>query len=209
MNNLIRIDIENKQNNDGNDDRTGGFENVVNRLTVAVNDDGVVDVSACFREVSSFNKQNFLYFYRKKFANLHHFEDEQKKKALDTYTSWWREYLMWGKAEITEDEFIEFQNAAFKDNKEEFVKRMQKNHDIICDLVDTNRDGFITEEDFVIMYKSGGHADDSVDRRWFNAHNPVDGKIAVKVIVDLWTNFLTCEDSSAPDVLLEQFEAGL
>lgn len=116
---------------------------------------------------------------------------------------------MWGKSEITEDEFIESQKTAFETNKEKFKMRMQKNQDIVCDLLDTSRDGFITEEDYLIMFQSSGHCDDSVDRRWFNAHNPVEGKVAVKVMADMWTHFLTCEDSSASDVLVQQFEAGM
>ncbi|XP_053373651.1 sarcoplasmic calcium-binding protein-like [Mercenaria mercenaria] len=145
---------------------------------------------------------------RNRFANLHHFEAERKKAAMATYTLWWGEYLMWGKSEITEAEFIENQNKAFEDSKEEFVERMNKNQDIVCNLLDTDGDGLITEEDLLIMFQSTEH-DETVGKRWFNAHDPVDGKVPVKKMADMWTQLLTEEDSSKPDALVKQFQTGL
>ncbi|XP_053374300.1 sarcoplasmic calcium-binding protein-like [Mercenaria mercenaria] len=146
---------------------------------------------------------------RNKFANLHHLNAQRKKVAMDTFSAWWTEYLMWGKSEITEAEFIECQRRAFEIDKEEFGRRMLKNEEIVCNLMDTDGDGMITEEDHIIMFKSTEHNDEAVDRKWFDAYSPVDGKVPVKTVVDFWTQLLTCDDDTKPDALVKLFKAGI
>lgn len=146
---------------------------------------------------------------KEKLATLRNYDDKRRESAIEAYTTWWKEYVMWGKSEITKDEFIEHQKAAYEADKEAFYKRMLKNQKIVGSLLDEDGDGFIDEKDYVIIFKSAGHSDDVVNKQWFNAINPVDGKVAVNVNVATWTNFLTCDDSSKPDVFLQQFEAEL
>ena len=107
---------------------------------------------------------------------------------------------MWGNKEITADEFIEKQNSAFKANKEAFVARMHKCEEIICDFVGLSGDGYMSEEDVLIILKAGGgEEDENKDKKFFEEFNPKGNKIAVKEMVELWTHFLTSEDSTLPD----------
>jgi hypothetical protein len=87
---------------------------------------------------------------------------------VDTYTKWWNEYLMWGKSEITEAEFVEYQRKAYKSDKEMFVKRMWENEELVCNLVDLNGDGMITEQELIVLFESTDNNDENFDRRWFN-----------------------------------------
>jgi hypothetical protein len=125
---------------------------------------------------------------------------------MDTYTKWWSEYLMWGQSEITESEFVEYQRKAYESDKEMFVKRMWKNEELVCNLMDTDGDGMITEEDHIVMFKSTEHNDETIDRKWFQAYNPINGKVPVKTVVEFWSRLLTDEDSSKPDLLVQLFK---
>jgi hypothetical protein len=95
---------------------------------------------------------------------------------MDTYTKWWSEYLMCGQSEITEAEFVEYQRKAYESDKDMFVKRMWKNEELVCNLMDINGDGIITEKEQI---ESTENNDENVDRRWFN------GKVPVKTMVEL------------------------
>ena len=114
---------------------------------------------------------------------------------------------MWGKSEITEAEFVECQRKAFEADKEMFIKRMWENQELVCNLMDTDGDGMITEQDHIVMFKSTQHNDEAFDRRWFKAYDPVDGQITVNKLVELWASLLTSEDSSNPDLLVHLFQA--
>ncbi|XP_045168980.2 sarcoplasmic calcium-binding protein-like [Mercenaria mercenaria] len=144
---------------------------------------------------------------REKYANLHHYDADRKKAAMDAYSAWWSEYLMFGKSEITEAEFIECQKKAFEADRTQFAKRIKKGQEAGYSLMDLDGDGMCTEEDCMIMLKSAEHNDDAVNQRWFDAHS-VDGKVPVKTSVDMWTHFLTCDDESKPDMIVQLFKSG-
>ncbi|XP_053374299.1 sarcoplasmic calcium-binding protein-like [Mercenaria mercenaria] len=143
---------------------------------------------------------------RGKFTNLHHLEGEKKKKSNDAFTKWWVEYVMWGSQEITVDQFIERQNAAFKADKEKFIERMHKCEEIICGFVDVAGDGYMSEQEILIILKAGGYGDEAKDKKFFQEFNPKGGKIPVKEMIELWTHYLTSEDSSIPDPCKKGFD---
>ncbi|XP_060599516.1 sarcoplasmic calcium-binding protein-like [Ruditapes philippinarum] len=143
---------------------------------------------------------------RNRFANLHHLTSKRRKVAVDTYTKWWGEYLMWGQSEITEAEFVEYQRKAYESDKEMFVKRMWENEELVCNLMDIDGDGMITEKEHIVMFESAEHNDENVDRRWFNDLNPVNRKISVKTMVEIFLRFLTCDDSFKPDLIVELYQ---
>lgn len=145
---------------------------------------------------------------RGKFTKLHHLEGEKKQKAADSFTQWWCEYVMWGQDEITADEFVEKNNAAFKADKNKFIERIKKCEDIICHFVDIAGDGYVSEEEFILIFKAGGHGDVELDKKFYQQFNPVDHKVAVSDMIKLWTHYLTSEDSSIPDPVQKGFEGG-
>lgn len=128
---------------------------------------------------------------------------------MDSFTTWHGEYVLWGKKEITENEFVEMQNAAFKADKGKFIDRIQKCEEIICGFVDADHDGVVTEEDVVIIFKAEGHEDEAKDKVFFKEFDPVDGKVSLKKMIQCWTHYLTCEDSSLPDPVARGFEDGI
>ncbi|XP_053374119.1 sarcoplasmic calcium-binding protein-like [Mercenaria mercenaria] len=146
---------------------------------------------------------------RNKFANLHHLNAQRKKVAVDTFSAWSNEYVMWGKSEITEAEFIECQRRAFETDKEEFGRRMRENEELVCNLMDMDSDGMITVEDHMIICKSTEHNDEAYYRKCFDVYSPDDGKVPVKTLVEFWTRYLTCDDDTKPDALVQFFKADI
>jgi Ca2+-binding EF-hand superfamily protein len=128
---------------------------------------------------------------------------------MDQFGKWWSEYVLWGKSEMTESDFIELMSNAWKADKQKFIERMQTCMDMICNIVDTNKDGDISLEEFNIILKSAGHNDKSLDEKFFENYHPVDGKVPIKVISDSWVHFVTCEDSEKPDIVKVAFEFGV
>jgi hypothetical protein len=50
---------------------------------------------------------------------------------------------MWGRSEIKEAAFIEYQRKAYESDKEMFVKRMWEIEELVCNLMDIDGDGMI------------------------------------------------------------------
>jgi Ca2+-binding EF-hand superfamily protein len=136
-------------------------------------------------------------------------EGEEKRQAWDTFTKWWSEYVLWGKEEITEAEFIKKQNDAFKADKAKFIERARKCEEIICPFVDAAHHGFVTEDELLIIFKAGGHGNEELDKQFFAALEPVDGKIPMQKFIDMWTQYLTCDDKSKPDLVVKAFAGGI
>lgn len=149
------------------------------------------------------------HIFRGKFTKLNHLEGEKKKKADESFTKWWVEYVLWGKDELTADEFVELNNAAFKADKNKFIERMQKCEDIICHFVDTAGDGFVSEEEFILIFKAGGHGDVDLDKKFYEQFKPVDHKVSNADMIKYWTQYLTSEDSSIPDPVKKGFDGGI
>ncbi|XP_045169497.2 sarcoplasmic calcium-binding protein-like [Mercenaria mercenaria] len=161
-----------------------------------INNDGKVDFEDAEAE-------------RSKFSKLHHLSDEEKKSVMEEFGNWWKEYILWGQAEMTEPKFVELMNDAYKADKAKFLERMQTCFDKICNIVDTNNDGDISLEEFNIIMRSAGHKDKSLDEKFFENYKPVDGKVPIKVISDSWVQFTTCEDSTKHDLVKAAFEFGV
>lgn len=136
-------------------------------------------------------------------------DGEEKKLVMDKFGKWWSEYILCGKTEITEPEFIDVMNNAFKADKDKFMERMQTCMETISNIVDINNDGDISEEEFNIIMKAAGHSNMPLDKKFFENFNPVEGKVPIKVISDAWVHFVTSEDSSKPDLVKAALEFGV
>ncbi|KAL4222846.1 hypothetical protein ACF0H5_018886 [Mactra antiquata] len=145
-----------------------------------------------------------------KFAELSHLSEEDRVKVSDNWEKWWNEYIFWGKSSITEAEFVELMNNAFKENRENFQKRMQSCFEfVINEIVDNDKSGSISLDEFVLVFKSCGHNNTDLDKKFFDSYNPIDGAIPSKAMIDSWVVFTTSEDSSVSDIVKEAFESGM
>ena len=100
------------------------------------------------------------------------------------------------------------QNADYKADKEQYTKWAGACAKEVLDIVDIDNDGMINEEEFVIAYSTDGF-DDSQNKDLFNYHEPVNGKVTIKKMVETWVIFLTSEDSSQKDILKDAFEVSV
>lgn len=101
------------------------------------------------------------------------------------------------------------QNEDFKADKEKFKQRMITCMKTIFDILDISHEGSLTEQEYVIAFRSAGHENITLDTEFFNAYKPVDGKVPVKKICESWVQFTTCEDNSVPDIVRDAFQKGV
>ncbi|XP_060557902.1 sarcoplasmic calcium-binding protein-like isoform X3 [Ruditapes philippinarum] len=147
---------------------------------------------------------------RQKFSELHHLDAEKKKMVMENFEKWWNEYVFRGKkGEVSETQFIEALQNDYKADKNKFKKQMEKCFDTIFDVIDTNKDRSISEDEFLIAFEAYGHENVALDTKFFKAYNPVDGLVPLKDIVASWVDFATSSDASKPSVVKTAFEAGV
>ena len=148
---------------------------------------------------------------RDKFSDLHHLDPEKRKLVVETFEGWWNTFIFRGKqGEISESEFINSLNHDYTKDKEVFRKQMDKCFDSLFDVIDTNKDRSISEEEFLIAFKAYGHENVALDTKFFKAYNPKDGLVPLRQIVDSWICF-ACDEAapSAGEVVKTAFEAGV
>lgn len=128
----------------------------------------------------------------------------------DNFAKWWTDFIFRGReGEISEQEFIDSLNKDFKADKGKFVKNMQSCFDMLFDVIDTNKDKAISQDEFLIAFKAYGHENVALDTTFFQAYNPTDGLVPLREIVTSWVDFTTGEDGSKRSVVKEGFEIGV
>ena len=149
--------------------------------------------------------------FRAKFSDLHKLDAEKSKQVQENFTKWWNEFVFRGKTgEISEQEFVDALNNDLKANKDNFVAEMTRCFNIFFDVIDTNKDRSISEDEFLIAFKAYGHENVALDTKFFQAYSPVDGLVSLRVIVDSWIDFVTGEDSSkSGSIVKTAFESGV
>lgn len=150
-------------------------------------------------------------YFRAKFSDLHKLDAEKSKQVQDNFTQWWNEFVFRGKAgEISESEFVETLNKDYKADKAKFQADMSRCFNTFFDVIDTNKDRSISEEEFLIAFKAYGHENVALDTKFFQAYNPKDGLVSLREIVDSWIDFVTGEDASkSGSIVKTAFESGV
>ncbi|KAL3832320.1 hypothetical protein ACJMK2_023973 [Sinanodonta woodiana] len=147
---------------------------------------------------------------RRKFTDLHHLAADQGKQVEQNFEAWWNKYIFRGQTgNISQDEFVNTLKNEYQTNKAKFVQEMTDCFNIFFDVIDTNKDRSISEDEFLIAFKAYGHENVALDSKFFNAYNPVDGLVPLRKIVDSWIQFTTCDDPSKSDVVKSAFETGV
>jgi len=148
---------------------------------------------------------------RAKFSDLHKLDTEKSKQVQENFTTWWNEFVFRGKSgEISEQEFIDALNDDLKKDKAKFQSEMTRCFNIFFDVIDTNKDRSISEEEFLIAFKAYGHENVALDTKFFKAYDPKDDLVSLREIVDSWIDFVTGEDSSkSGSIVKAAFESGV
>ncbi|XP_045168190.1 sarcoplasmic calcium-binding protein-like isoform X1 [Mercenaria mercenaria] len=147
---------------------------------------------------------------RNKFSELHHLDADKKKMVMENFEKWWHKYVFRGETgEISEQKFVDTLSKEFMADKAKFCAKMQNCFDEIFDVIDTNKDRSISEDEFLIAFKAYGHENVALDTNFFKAYNPKDGLVPLRDIVTSWVDFATSTDSSKKSIVKEAFEAGV
>jgi len=147
---------------------------------------------------------------RSKFSDLHQLDSEKSKLVQDNFTKWWNDFVFRGKTgEIEEAEFISALNTDYTADKAKFSEEMSKCFNVFFDVIDTNKDRSISEEEFLIAFKAYGHENVALDTKFFQAYKPVDGLVSLRQIVDSWIDFVVGEDASKGSIVKTAFESGV
>lgn len=147
---------------------------------------------------------------RSKFSELHELESDKGKMVQDNFTKWWNEFVFRGRTdEISEQEFVDALNKDFTTDKAKFVAEMTKCFNTFFDVIDTNKDRSISEDEFLIAFKAYGHENVALDTKFFTAYNPKDGLVPLRQIVDSWIDFVTSDDASKQSIVKTAFESGV
>lgn len=147
---------------------------------------------------------------RNKFTNLHELVGDKAKGVQVNFEDWWNKYIFRTGAgkEISESEFVQQLTEAFKKDKAGFIKEMQACFDCIFDVIDTNKDRSIDEDEFVYAFKAFGHENEALVRKAFSLYNKENKHVPLKDIVSEWVKFVTEEDTGKKDIIMEAFKEG-
>ena len=149
-------------------------------------------------------------YFRNKFSELHNLEPAKGQMVKDNFAKWWNEFVFRGKTgEISEQEFVDALNKDYTSDKTKFISEMTRCFDIFFDVIDTNKDRSISEEEFLVAFKAYGHENVALDTKFFKAYNPTDGLVPLRQIVDSWVDFVTSEDAAKGSIVKTAFESGV
>lgn len=142
------------------------------------------------------------------FANLSRMNDDQKTKVKETLYKLWDDIVFRGRAgAINEEEFVEMNTKLYTTDKSKFQDEIRKTKTtIFTDIVDTDNDGFITEDDFVNIMRACGNENILLNKKFFSLYNPEDGKVPVQAFIDSWVQFTCSDDSSTRGIIKEGIE---
>ncbi|KAL4222880.1 hypothetical protein ACF0H5_018920 [Mactra antiquata] len=147
---------------------------------------------------------------RNKFTELHGLDEEKKKQVLENFENWWNIYIFKNKTgEISEEDFVGTLTKEYIACKDTFIENMKKCFNTLFDVIDTNKDRSISEDEFLIAFKAYGHENVALDKTFFTAYKPVNGLVSLRTIVDSWVDFVCSDDKDKPDVVKAGFESGV
>lgn len=149
-------------------------------------------------------------FFRKTFAELHNLDAERSKEIADDMDELMKEFLFRGRpGPISEQEFVDMNNSEFKEDREKFTEKMRMCLAADFANMDISGKGSLTEDEFVKAFRSLGHENITLDKKFFQSYNPVNGEVQLEALIDSWVEFATSEDSSKPDMVKEALESGM
>lgn len=147
---------------------------------------------------------------RSKFTELHKILGDKAAKVKTDMEAWWKQYIFSHStdAEVSEAQFVDSLTKKFNADKAAFDKEMTECFKKIFDVIDTNQDKSIQEDEFVLAFQAFGHENEPVLRKAFKLFDAKD-EIPIGVIVNAWVQFVSCPDASKTDVIKKAFDDGL
>lgn len=133
---------------------------------------------------------------------------EEGRLAAKTIEHWWNTYILKGRNKVTEEDFINDLEEQYTEDKEKFKKTIRTLADEIIDVVDTDKTKQISLDNFVKVFKVWGHDNEALLRKSFELYKPQHGMVSIEEYTNDWVLFVTNEDPSKPDVVLNTYKNG-
>ncbi|XP_022309766.1 sarcoplasmic calcium-binding protein-like isoform X2 [Crassostrea virginica] len=147
---------------------------------------------------------------RNKFTELHHLLGDKADSVKADMKNWWTTYILTTPdQEISEEQFLSYLGGLYNTDKVAFKDRMQKCFDLMFDVIDTNKDRSIELSEFIFAWKAFGHENEELVSKAFKLFNAENGLVPLRDIVSAWVTFVTDDDSSKRDIVLEAFKSGV
>uniref|UniRef100_A0A8W8MDY5 EF-hand domain-containing protein n=1 Tax=Magallana gigas TaxID=29159 RepID=A0A8W8MDY5_MAGGI len=147
---------------------------------------------------------------RNKFTDLHHLLGDKAESVKNDMKKWWTTYILTTEnQEISEEQFLAYLGGLYNADKAAFRDRMQQCFDMMFDVIDTNKDRSIELDEFIFAWKAFGHENKDLVTKAFSLFDAKDGLVPLRDIVSAWVQFVTSDDSSKRDIVLEAFKTGV
>ena len=163
--------------------------------TLDVNNHGMVTRADVDQTLSNFLKEE----------KLSETEGQAAVKELD---KWWNTYVLKGKPQVLEAEFLKDLEMEYKKDPESFKSTYHTCIDDIVRLLVTDHANAISLDNFIRGFKWVGQENETKLRKSFQLFKLVDGLIPIEEYINWWTTFLTNDDPDKRDVVLEIYKAG-
>jgi Ca2+-binding EF-hand superfamily protein len=164
--------------------------------TLDVNHDGVItreDVDSTLRD----------------FPKVEGLSEAEAKLAIKRIEKWWNMYILKGRKKISEPEFLKDLEKQYTHDKETFKSTYRACFYDITSVIDTDHTKSISLDNYVKAFKVWGHSNEMLLWKSFDLYKPDHGMIPIKEYSDDWANFITNDDPTKPDVVMETYKAGL
>lgn len=146
-------------------------------------------------------------YFRDRFLEVNYFDERQRRKIYESLNRIYNDYVFRGKhGQLTEEEFVIMHERDFKADKDAFKEKMRICGELIYGICDFTGKGSLTEEEFVHAVTLGNMEHLEKVKAIFYSYNPFGGDISVKILIEAWVQFSTCEDNTKQDIIKDGLE---
>jgi len=142
------------------------------------------------------------------FLKVEKLSETEGQVAVKKLDKWWNTYVLKGKPQVLEAEFLKDLEMEYKKDPESFKTTYHTCVDDIIRVLDTDHTNAISLDNYIKGFKFVGQEDETILRKSFQLFKPVDGLIPIEEYINWWTTFLTNDDPDKKDVFLEIYKAG-
>lgn len=145
----------------------------------------------------------------KNFPIVEGLSEEDAKLACDNIEKWWTFYILKGREILTEEELIKDFEYEYTLNKNAFIDKMKNCQEEVLKILDTDKTNSISVDNYVKGFKALGHDNEELLRKSFKLYKSANHSIPIKEFINVWLFFLTNDDPTKPDTVMDTIEAGL
>ena len=164
--------------------------------TLDVNHDGVITRGDVDQTVRDFPKVEGL-------------NEDEGKLAVQKIEKWWSTQILKGREKVALDDFLNDLEKHYTEDKESFLRTIRQSTEEIVGIFDADKTNAISLDNYVKAFQVWGYDNEALLRKAFELYKPDHGIVSIQEFIDDWVTFLTNEDPSIPDVVMDTYKNGL